>query len=120
MSNLVVRTFAPAPGVEFLVRVVVLDGSPWFVRLDASRACGISDSASRDFGMAFRADGKGVRLTDTPGGPQKVALLSERGLYKLIELAYKPQARAFQDWVTRDVLPTIRRGALTLKKGMAQ
>jgi prophage antirepressor-like protein len=45
----------------------------------------------------------------TPGGPQRVRVLSESGLYKLLMRSYKPEAHAFQDWVTRDVLPAIRK-----------
>ncbi|MBU0563104.1 MAG: hypothetical protein KJ890_06170 [Gammaproteobacteria bacterium] len=36
-------------------------------------------------------------------------LISESGLYKLILRSDNPQARLFQDWVTRDVLPAIRK-----------
>ncbi len=38
-----------------------------------------------------------------------VNLVSESGLYKLIMRSDKPQARAFQDWVTKEVLPSIRK-----------
>jgi len=38
-----------------------------------------------------------------------LTLLSESGLYKLIMRSDKPTARPFQDWVTRDVLPAIRK-----------
>jgi prophage antirepressor-like protein len=36
-------------------------------------------------------------------------LISESGLHKLIMRSTKPEARAFQDRVTRDVLPAIRK-----------
>lgn len=36
-------------------------------------------------------------------------IISESGLYKLIMRSDKPQARPFQDWVTKVVLPTIRK-----------
>lgn len=36
-------------------------------------------------------------------------IVSESGLYKLIMRSDKPEAKAFQDWVTRDVLPAIRK-----------
>ncbi|WP_425292724.1 BRO-N domain-containing protein [Agrobacterium tumefaciens] len=36
-------------------------------------------------------------------------MISESGLYKLIMRSDKPEARKFQDWVTRDVLPAIRK-----------
>lgn len=42
-------------------------------------------------------------------GFRSVSLISESGLYKLVMRSNKPEARAFQDWVTREVLPAIRK-----------
>ncbi|WP_416369046.1 Bro-N domain-containing protein [Tritonibacter mobilis] len=36
-------------------------------------------------------------------------IISESGLYKIIMRSDKPEARAFQDWVTGTVLPAIRK-----------
>lgn len=38
-----------------------------------------------------------------------MGLISESGLYKLVMRSDKPEAREFQDWVTRVVLPDIRK-----------
>ncbi len=38
-----------------------------------------------------------------------LVMLSESGLYKLVMRSDKPQAKRFQDWVTKDVLPAIRK-----------
>lgn len=38
----------------------------------------------------------------------KAKWVSESGLYKLLMRSDKPEARAFQDWVTKVVLPAIR------------
>ncbi len=35
--------------------------------------------------------------------------MAEPGLYRLIMRSDKPEAREFQTWVTRDVLPAIRK-----------
>lgn len=35
--------------------------------------------------------------------------LTEKGIYKLIFKSHKPEAERFQDWVTDEVLPTIRK-----------
>lgn len=43
------------------------------------------------------------------GNAARIALVSESGLYKLIMRSDKPEARAFQDWVSREVLPSIRK-----------
>lgn len=39
-------------------------------------------------------------------------LISESGLYKLVMRSDKPAAREFQDWVTRTVLPAIRKDGM--------
>lgn len=40
---------------------------------------------------------------------KKVNLISKSGFYKLVMRSEKPRARAFHDWSSRDVLPTIRK-----------
>jgi|GEM_PF-6970342 Prophage antirepressor len=39
-------------------------------------------------------------------------IISESGLYKLVMRSDKPEAREFQDWVTREVLPAIRKDGM--------
>ena len=51
-------------------------------------------------------------MTHKPGMGQQApcfSIIAESGLYKLVMRSDKPQAKKFQDWVTRDVLPTIRK-----------
>ena len=38
-----------------------------------------------------------------------LTLILESGLYKLIMRSDKPEAATFQDWVTQEVLPSIRK-----------
>lgn len=38
-----------------------------------------------------------------------ILMVSESGLYKLVMRSDKPEAKRFQDWVTREVLPSIRK-----------
>jgi len=40
---------------------------------------------------------------------QDLVIISESGLYKFIMRSNKPQAKAFQNWVTKVVLPAIRK-----------
>ena len=42
-------------------------------------------------------------------------MVNESGLYKLVMRSDKPEAKAFQDWVTRDVLPAIRKDGMYVK-----
>ena len=53
---------------------------------------------------------KRVTPQETRGQIHRSAVLvSESGLYKLIMRSYKPEAKAFQNWVTQVVLPAIRK-----------
>src|SRR5690606_24195991 len=45
----------------------------------------------------------------TPGGIQKVATVTEPGLYRLMARSSKPEAKAFDRWVRHEVLPSIRK-----------
>lgn len=88
------------------IRLVKLDGNPWFVAADVCRALTITNvsNATRPLGPEDLTlhQVKGQR-----GLPMK--LISESGLYKLVMRSDKPEAKAFQDWVTRVVLPAIRK-----------
>lgn len=44
-----------------------------------------------------------------------LTFISESGLYKLIMRSDEPEARQFQDWVTREVLPAIRKDGAYIK-----
>lgn len=54
-------------------------------------------------------DEKGLTIIQTPGGPQKINIINEPGLYSLILRSRKPEAKQFKRWVTHEVLPEIRR-----------
>ncbi|KFI51731.1 phage antirepressor KilAC domain-containing protein [Bifidobacterium biavatii] len=83
-------------------------GEPWFVAKDACDILGISNN--RDAIRQLDDDEKSsVAISDgTSGNPNKT-IVSEPGLYKLIMRSRKPEAKAFQRWVTHEVLPSIRR-----------
>lgn len=94
------------------VRVIVIDGAPWFVAKDACQALAIVNA--RDAVQKLDEDEKGVASTDTPGGPQEVTIISESGLYTLIlrcRGATTPGTlpHRFRRFVTAEVLPEIRR-----------
>lgn len=95
------------------VRVVTIDGKPWFVAADVCRALGynVKPDGTVNTNNALRPllddEVSCCLISETGGRPNKV--ISESGLYTLIMRSDKPEARAFQDWVTRDVLPAIRK-----------
>ena len=103
MTTNALKTFSFAPGLD--LRSIDIDGSPWFVAADVCKALGIGNCtvalyAVRDAHKAKKSIGS------TGSMPWSV---SEGGLYSLILKSRKPQAIAFQDWITDDVLPSIRK-----------
>lgn len=87
------------------IRVSAQDGEPWFAASDVCSALGIDKTAA----SRLDDDEKGLRLTQTHGGEQRILFVSEPGFYKLVMRSRKPEAKAFQRWVTHEVLPAIRR-----------
>lgn len=92
---------------EHQVRVVTIDGEPWFVLTDLAKVLDIA-AVGR---LASRLD-EGVRQThtlQTAGGAQKVIIVSESGMYEVVIRSDKPEAAAFRRWITGTVLPEIRK-----------
>lgn len=89
------------------VRTVTKDGEPWWVLTDVCRVLSIKNN--RDASRRLDEDEKGVGQIDTLGGGQKMTIINESGLYKIILRSDKPEAKKFTRWVTHEVLPTIRK-----------
>ncbi|MGC0312283.1 BRO-N domain-containing protein [Kitasatospora acidiphila] len=90
------------------VRVVTIEGEPWWVAADVCAVLEIRNS--RD---ALRKnlddDETGVETIYTSVGMRRVSIINEPGLYSLVLRSRKPQARAFKRWLTHEVIPAIRR-----------
>lgn len=82
------------------------DGNPWFVAADVCKILGIVNP-THAVSRLDQSEVERVRLVQGRGSANLI--ISESGLYKLAMRSDKPEARAFQDWVTRDVLPAIRK-----------
>ena len=89
------------------IRVIVIDGEPWFVGKDV---CDILELANNRMALERLKDyEKDVTTVYTRGGNQEMAIISESGLFRLVLTSRKPQAEPFQDWVVQDVLTAIRK-----------
>lgn len=89
------------------VRVVTVDGEPWFVATDVALILGYRDAANAT--RLLDEDEKGTQIVSTLRGPQELTVVSESGLYSLILRSRKEEARPFRKWVTAQVIPSIRR-----------
>lgn len=92
------------------IRVLDIDGEPWFVGKDLTTALGYSNS--RD-AISKRVDVEekksGVAIHDSMGRNQNVVAINESGMYSLILSSKLPSAKKFKRWVTSEVLPAIRK-----------
>ena len=52
---------------------------------------------------------KGVTKRYTLGGKQEMTIINESGFYSLILRSKTPKAKEFKKWVTKEVLPSIRK-----------
>jgi prophage antirepressor-like protein len=90
------------------VRLVEIEGAPWFVASDIRYALGI-----RQGGTNLKSLGDDEKQVIRKSGSTTfkghgLSVISESGLYKLVMRSDKPEAKGFQDWVTKVVLPAIR------------
>lgn len=101
------------------IRVVTIDGNPWFVATDLATALDWGYDNIK-YHMKTTLDleekrvlskGKGSVTTRClfTGPSGRLTIISESGLYKLVMRSDKPEAKPFQDWVTKVVLPAIRK-----------
>lgn len=90
---------------------MTLEGNPWFVGADIFRVLfGSAEGHSRRYKCLDDSESlKSHPVEIGLGAGREVMLVSESGLYKLAMRSHTPQARPFQDWVTKEVLPSIRK-----------
>ena len=91
------------------IRVVEIDGNPWFLAKDIPEVLGCTyENLHYHLRVTLDKDEKVVvKLQGFRGNGGVV--ISESGLYKLVMRSDKAEAKAFQDWVTREVLPSIHK-----------
>ena len=77
----------------------------WYVAKDVCEALDIHNS--RDAVSRLDADERRTITMETSGGPQKMNAVSLPGIYRLIFSSRKEGAKAYQRWVTHDVLPLL-------------
>lgn len=96
------------------IRVIEVDNEPWFVVNDVCAILEISNA--RDSISNFDHEDRGVSVIATPFGNQKMNVINESGLYTLIFRSRKEMALNFQKWVTKEVLPELRKsGSYSMK-----
>lgn len=82
-------------------------GNPWFIASEI--CCALEHSDTSKAVSRLDLDEKLLRTLFVSGQNREVLTINESGLYSLIMKSRKPEAKAFQKWVTAEVLPSIRK-----------
>lgn len=103
------------------VRVVEIEGQPWFVGKDVATALGyerenkaVVDHVDED--DRKMVDGKTQSHFGIELGQRGGWLINESGMYSLILSSKLPTAKEFKRWVTSEVLPSIRKHGIYATK----
>lgn len=89
------------------VRTQVINDEVWFVANDVARTLGYinpSKATNDHCKKSLKSWGN-----DSLGRPQEFKVIPESDVYRLIFRSKLPEAEKFEDWVTNEVLPTIRK-----------
>lgn len=89
------------------LRTAERDGETWFCLADICRPLGLEAKQVR---RRVKEDGVVIiNHTDSIGRPQQMLFVNEGNLYRAIFQSHKPEAERFTDWVTEEVLPSVRK-----------
>ena len=91
------------------IRIENINNEAYFCSIDI---CNILEYKNHTKAILDNCDQDGITascITDRLGRKQQTRFINEVNLYKLIMKSTMPKAKAFQDWVCKDVLPQIRK-----------
>lgn len=95
------------------IRVLEMNGEPWFIGKDVAKALGYSNTSDALSKHVDREDklqiAKHDLLNQSDIGTKGAVIINESGLYSLILSSKLPNAKKFKRWVTSEVLPSIRK-----------
>lgn len=90
------------------VRAVTINGESYFVAKDIAEKLGYSETNA----LTKRLDEDEFISDKLEGMNMKSILINESGLYNAVLGSKLPNAKKFKKWITRDVLPSIRKNGM--------
>lgn len=101
------------------VRVIEIDGKPWFVGKDVAECLGyaVTDQAIRKH---VEEEDKLTRRFEGSGQGRNMTIINKSGMYSLIMDSKLPSAKRFKHWVTSEVLPTIEEHGVYMTQDVLQ
>lgn len=90
------------------IRIMVIDDEPWFVGKDVAEALGYKRPSDAIASHVYEGD-KLKRCFTVSGQGRNMLVINESGMYALIFGSKLESAIRFKNWVTSEVLPSIRK-----------
>lgn len=90
------------------IRTVTINNEPWFVGKDVAEALGYSDQ-NKAIAMHVDEEDKLNDKTASSLGQRGGWFINESGVYALVFGSKLESAKKFKHWVTKEVLPSIRK-----------
>ncbi len=94
------------------VRTIMIDNEPWFVGRDVAIALGYAKPLNALSTHVEKDDSLKRGIADSLGRNQETILINESGVYSLIFGSKLESAIKFKNWVTKEVLPCIRKNGI--------
>jgi hypothetical protein len=86
---------------------IEIEGEPWFIAVEVCALLGLTSATESLRGLDD--DEKLTSVIHRAGQKRQVNLINESGLYNLIFKSRKESAKKFRKWVTKEVIPSIRK-----------
>ncbi|BAX67860.1 phage antirepressor [Latilactobacillus sakei] len=102
------------------VRTVLIDNEPYFVGKDVAKILGYANTRDALSKHVDTEDKNSVVIRDGNKGNPNQVVINESGLYSLILSSKLPAAKEFKRWVTKEVLPSIRKNGAYLTAEKAE
>lgn len=88
------------------LRTAEINGETWFCLADVCRPLGLK---AKECNRRLKKGGVATTHLPTESGIQEMLVINEGNLYRVIFQSRKPEAERFTDWVTEEVLPSLRK-----------
>lgn len=106
------------------IRTCIIDGEPWFIAKDIAGALGYTNTKKAILDHVDEEDiirvnfggNDSLPSNKTRGGLTYANVINESGMYSLVLRSNLPRSKKFKRWVTKDVLPAIRKYGVYINK----
>ena len=91
------------------IQIKVVNNEPWFLAADIAKALAVKDTSRMIDNASIKEKHVRTILNITSDVHREMLFVDEAGMYKILMKSRKAVAEEFQDWVSEQVLPSIRK-----------